>query len=134
MKETVWLSGLLAVGAALETLAGLGLLVSPSLLASLLFGAPLAEAGLVVARLAGGGLLALGMACGYARATPTARVSLGVAVALLAYNIVACVTLVLAQPISTNPALLLGASALHGLMAVGLLAALFVWNRHRAGT
>jgi hypothetical protein len=134
MKETVWLSGLLGVGAILETLAGLGLLVAPSLVVSLLLGAPLPETGLVLGRLAGGGLLALGIACGYARATPIARVSLGVAAALLTYNIVACVTLALAQPVSTNRALLLGASALHGMLAVGLLAALVVWNRSKAVT
>ena len=134
MKGTVWLSGLLGVGAVLETLAGLGLLVCPSLLVSLLLGSPLPETGLVVARIAGGGLLALGIACGYARATPTARVSLGVAGALLTYNIVACVTLALAQSVSTNRSLLLGASALHGMLAIGLLAALVVWNRHHAAT
>ena len=98
MKATAWLSGLLGLGAVLETLAGLSLLIAPSLLVSLLLGSPLPVTGLVIARIAGGGLLALGIACGYARATPIARVSLGVAAGLFTYNIVACATLVLAQP------------------------------------
>lgn len=134
MKAAVWLSALLGTGAVLETLAGLGLLVTPSLLVSLLLGLPLLETGLVLARLAGGGLLALGIACGYARATPIARASLGVAAALLIYNIVACVTLALAQPVSTHRTLLLGASALHGVLAAGLLAALAVWYRQKSAT
>ena len=131
MTEAVWLLRLLGLGAVLETLVGLGLVVSPSPLVSLLLGEPLSDTGLVVARLAGGGLLALGIACWYARATPIARAGIGVAVAFLAYNIVACVTLALAQPVSTNRVLLLGASALHGLLAIGLSAALVVGNRRR---
>jgi hypothetical protein len=131
MKETVWLLRLLGIGAVLETLAGLGLVVSPSPLVLLLLGAPLSDTGIVVARLAGGGLLALGIACWYARATPITRAGIGVAVAFLAYNIVACVTLALAQPVSTNRALLMGAAALHGLLAIGLSAALVVGNRSR---
>ena len=134
MKAAAWLKTLLSIGSVLEILAGLGLLITPSLLASLLLGSSLPVTGLVLARLGGGGLLALGVACGYARATPIARVSLGVAAALLIYNIIACVTLALAQPVSTHPTLLLGASALHGLLAVGLLAALVVWNRHRSAS
>ncbi len=126
MKAAAWLSALLGIGAVLETLAGLGLLVTPSLLVTLLLGPPLTETGLVLARLGGGGLLALGIACGYARATPIAPSSLGVAAGLLIYNIVACVTLALAQSVSTHRTLLLGASVLHGVLALGLLAALAV--------
>jgi hypothetical protein len=131
MKAAAWLVTLLSIGAALEILAGLGLLIAPSLLVWLLLGLPLPVTGLVLARLAGGGLLALGIACGCARATPIARLSIGVAAALLTYNIVACVALALAKPISTHPTLLLGASALHGLLAVGLLVTLVVWSRQR---
>jgi hypothetical protein len=82
MNETTWLSRLLVAGAVLEIAVGVGLLVAPSALASLLLGELLAGAGLVVARLAGGGLLALGVACWFARPTPIARAGLGVAVAL----------------------------------------------------
>ena len=123
MNEARWFSLLLATGAVLEIPVGLGLLVIPSALASLLLGAPLEGPGLVIARLAGGGLLGLGVACWFARSTPTVRASLGVAGALLVYNIVACVTLALVQPGSAGRALSLGAAVLHGLLAAGLLAA-----------
>ena len=131
MNETKWLSGLLGIGAVLETPVGLGLLISPSPLVLLLLGAPLSGAGLVAARLAGGGLLALGISCWFARVTPTARAGVGVAVAFLLYNIVACITLALATPVPTSRALPLVASAFHGLLAVGLLIVLFVRNRRR---
>jgi hypothetical protein len=124
MNEAKWLSRLLGIGAVLEIPVGLGLLVVPSPLASLLLGAPLSDSGLIVARLAGGGLLALGIACWFARSASTSRAGLGVAIGLLVYNIVACVTLVLAQPGTGSRALLLGVAALHGLLAAGLLGAL----------
>ena len=109
----------------LEVPVGLGLLIAPSALATLLLGAPLTGAGLVVARLAGGGLLALGIACWFARSTPTVPSSLGVAGALLIYNVIACITLSLALPPDPRShALTLGAAILHGLVAAGLLAAL----------
>ena len=124
MNRTKWLPLLLGIGAALEVPVGLGLLIAPSALATLLLGAPLSGAGLVVARLAGGGLFALGVACWFARSTPTLRASLGVAGALLIYNIVACITLVLAlTPGSESYALTLGAAILHGLLSAGLLGA-----------
>ena len=127
MNKTKWLSRLLVIGAVLEIPVGLGLLAMPSPLASLLLGAPLSGAGLVVARLAGGGLLALGIACWFARSTPTDRASLGVASALLTYNIVACVTLALAG----SRALTLGMAVLHGLLAAGLLGALVMRDPKR---
>ena|SRR5688572_1728410 len=125
MNKTRWLPLLLGIGAVLEIPVGLGLLIAPSALATLLLGAPLAGVGLVVARLAGGGLFALGVACWFARSTPALRASLGVAGALLIYNIVACVTLVLAlTPGSKSYALTLSVAILHGLLAAGLLGAL----------
>jgi hypothetical protein len=125
MNRTKSLSLLLGIGAAMEIPVGVGLLIAPSALATLLLGAPLSGAGLVVARLAGGGLLALGIACWFARSTPVATSSLGVAGALLIYNIVACVTLALALPPEPGSyALTLGATILHGLMAAALLASL----------
>jgi hypothetical protein len=129
MNENQWLSRLLAIGAVLEIPVGLGLLAIPSPLATVLLGAPLSGTGLVVARLAGGGLLALGIACWFARSTPTTQAGLGVAGGLLTYNIVACVTLVLASPGSGSGALTLGAAVVHGLLAAGLLVALLARDR-----
>ena len=79
MNGNVWLKRLLTVGAGLEGLAGLGLLVAPSALVALLLGSALEANGIVVARLAGGGLLGLGVACWSARNTPSAPAALGVA-------------------------------------------------------
>lgn len=134
MNENSWLSRLLGIGAVLEIPVGLGLLAIPSPLVSLLLGAPLSGTALVVARLAGGGLLALGIACWFARSTPTTRAGLGVAGALLTYNIVACVTLALAPPGPGSRTLSLGAAVLHGLLAAGLLGALVVRDRQRSAT
>jgi len=125
MDKTLWLARILSVGGVLETVVGLGLLVAPSALASLLLRAPLAGPGMVIARLAGGGLLALGIACWCARTTPAAPASLGVSWAFLAYNVVACVTLAWARPALADggfPAL--GASVLHGVLGAALLGAL----------
>lgn len=129
MTATRLLSGLLGVGALLEIPFGLGLIAIPSALTALILGAPLVGVGLIVARLAGGGLLALGIACWFARPTPASHPSVGVAIGLLIYNVVACVTLVLALPGIGNQALALGAAVLHGLLGAGLAGALVVVNR-----
>jgi hypothetical protein len=131
MNATIWLSRLLAIGALLEIPVGLALLVIPSPLSTLLLGGPLSGTGLIVARLGGGGLLALGIACWFARSTPTVRAGLGVAASLLTYNVIACLTLVLVPPGPGSRALLLGVAFLHGLLAAGLLGALVVAARQR---
>jgi hypothetical protein len=131
VNRSMWLSRLLGLGALLEIPVGLALLIVPSQLVSLLLGASLSVAGLVVARLAGGGLLALGIACWFARSTPTAKAGLGVSAALLIYNIVACVTLILAPPGAGERPLLLATAVLHGLVAAGLLGALVMRDRQR---
>ena len=84
MNESVWLGHILGVGGVLEAGVGVGLLLAPSALASILLRSPLAEAGVTVARLAGGGLLALGIACWSARETPADPVAIGVAWGFLA--------------------------------------------------
>ncbi len=125
MRQTVWLARILGIGALLETGAGLGLLVVPSALASLLFGSPLQGSGLIVARLAGGGLLSLGIACWFARGTPGTPAGLGVSRAFLVYNLVASATLVWARlALGSGGFLVLFAAALHGALGAALLAAL----------
>lgn len=54
---------LLAVAAAGEALTGLALLASPSIVVRLLFGAEVAGAGILMSRVAGRGLIGLGVAC-----------------------------------------------------------------------
>jgi hypothetical protein len=125
MKKTVWLANILTIGSVLETGVGLALLVDPSALASLLLQSPLGGPGVVIARLAGGGLLALGIACWYARGAPLTPAGLGVSRAFLAYNLVACAILALARPPFPGGLVALGASVFHGLLAAALLTVLF---------
>lgn len=127
MNGTIWLTRLLALGGILETGMGLGLLVAPSAVADLLLRSPLSGPGVVVGRIAGGGLLALGIACWRARAAPLSPAGVGVAWGFLAYNLVACVVLTRAgvAPECGGP-LPLAAAGLHGALGAALLAALFL--------
>jgi uncharacterized membrane protein (DUF4010 family) len=124
MNRTLWLSRLLATCGVLESLVGVGLLVVPAVIVSLLVDAQLTDAGLFVARLAGGALLALGIACWFSRTAASSPAGRGVAGALLVYNIIACVLLGLVRLAPNTPILQLAAAALHGLLAAGLLIAL----------
>lgn len=133
MNRPLALARLLGIGAVLESVVGLGLLIAPSGLASFLLGAPLEGPGIVIARIAGGGLLSLGISCWFARKTPTATASRGVGWALLGYNVIACVTMGLAffPPVSGG-AMVLGVSVPHGLLSVALMGALL--GRERPGS
>lgn len=125
MTTSAVLGRILTAGAVLEAAVGLGLLVAPSTLAELLLRAPLDGFGLALARVGGGGLLALGIACWFARGTPSTAAGMGVARAFLAYNVVACGVLIQAYPPLPGGLAALSAAVLHGLLAVALLAALF---------
>lgn len=125
MSTTAWLARLLSVGGVLETLAGAALLIDPARVASLLLGASLQGPAITIARLGGGGLLALGIACWCARTTPAAPASIGVGWGFLAYNLVACATLASFTLTTTSGSLpALGAAVLHGVLGATLLWAL----------
>ncbi len=125
MNKPIWLARLLSFGALLETIAGLVLLADPSGVASVLLRSPLEGPRVVIGRITGGGLLALGIACWRARETPSASASLGVSWILLAYNVVACITLAWAgPPLASGGLPALAASFLHGVLGMALLAAL----------
>jgi hypothetical protein len=82
------MKSLLVVTALIEAVAGVALTVSPAPPVSLLLGAALDTAGgLVVARVAGGALLALGLACWLARAGGQDRAARGIVAAMLLYNV-----------------------------------------------
>ncbi len=125
MSKPVWLARLLSVGGVLETVAGLGLIVDPAGGASALFRSSMEGPGVAIGRIGGAGLLSLGIACWFARKTPTAPASVGVAWAYLAYNVVTCATLAwagVALGAGSLPAL--GASVLHGVLGAAVLGAL----------
>jgi len=125
MDKPRWLTRLLSIAGVLESVVALGLLVDSPGVASILLKAQLEAPGEVIGRIAGGGLLSLSIACWCARNTPVAPASLGVAWALLAYNVVACVTLAWAGIAMANAGIpALSASVLHGLFGAALLVTL----------
>jgi hypothetical protein len=105
-----------------EALVGVALALFPSLLISLLLGSPLdAPAGIVVARMAGSALLALGIACWLARNNSESRVAAGLILALLFYD-AAVVVIFLCARLGSG----LGGIALWP--AVALHSGLAVWS------
>ena len=131
MTKPTWLARLLGLGGVLETVAGLGLIVDPAGGASALLGSSMEGPGIVIGRIGGGGLLALGIACWLARKTPEAPASVGVAWAYLAYNVVTCITLAWASVALGGDSLpAVGAAVLHGVVGAALLIAL---HRHGPG-
>ena len=117
---------LLTVTALLEAGAGLALLGIPSAMATLLLGAPLeTPASLTVARVGGGGLLALAIACWMARDDSQSRAARGLFVAMLVYNLAAVATLAFASiALKLRGAGLWPAVILHAIMGVWCVACL----------
>ena len=79
---------LLALGAIIEAVTGLALIFQPALVVQLLLGEGLSPAGLALGRVAGFGLLSLGLAC-----WPRAGAALSALLAMLTYNLLATVYL-----------------------------------------
>lgn len=94
--------------ALMEVGIGVALLLSPSLVAALILGGSLdGPAALVVARLAGAALLAIGVTCWLARDEGPSRATRALLAALLLYNVAAA-------------AVLAHAGAVLGLSGIGL--------------
>lgn len=117
------------VSAVIELGAGLVLLCFPSATAVLLIGAPLeTAAALTAARVGGAGLLALGVACWFARNDAQSHAARGLVVALLLYDLAAVAVLAYAgfgfglHGVGLWPAVIL-----HAAMAVWCIACL--WRR-----
>jgi len=100
--------------------------VLPSLVVSLLLGTSLdAPAALVVARVGGAALLAIGVACWLARNDQQSRAATGLVAALLLYNIAAVAVLIYAGTgLSLSGIGLWPAVVLHAALAIWCVACL----------
>jgi hypothetical protein len=79
---------LLTLTAIIEAATGLGLIVAPSIVVLLLLGSPLdTSAAVMLGRVAGTALLALGVACWLARDDTQSRAARGLVVTILLYNV-----------------------------------------------
>ena len=110
--------------AAIEIVTGLGLIVSPPILAWLLLGSVLdAPPAIIIARIGGVALLSLGAACWFASQDENSRAAAGVMAAMVLYNCGATILLAyagIAQGLSGLglwPAVLV-----HTVLAVGSIA------------
>src|SRR5438093_9775946 len=91
------MSRLLKLTAIIEAATGLGLMAVPSVVARLLLGSPLdTSAAVMLGRIAGAALLALGVACWLVRDDTQSRAARGLVVAMLIYNIAATAVLAFA--------------------------------------
>jgi hypothetical protein len=105
----------LAVTAAIEAAAGLGLLALPAVAVNLLLGAEISGAAVPVGRVAGVALLALGLACWLARRHAVSALTS----AMLLYNCGVAVVLAMAGVVSGMTGVLLWpAVVLHAAMAI----------------
>ena len=77
---------LLAIAAVMETLAGLGLMLTPDATMQLLFGGRPDGVGMMMGRVAGVALLAIGVACWGARADSGGAARVGTVWAITLYN------------------------------------------------
>jgi len=125
---------LFATMAAVEIATGAGLLAAPGFVATLLLGAPLdTSASQVVGRVAGAGLLALGVACWLARADGAERAGRVVCPAMLVYNGAGAAVLTYAGArLGLEGLLLWPAVVLHAALAVWCAASLRPLARERS--
>ena len=114
MKPLLKLTGII------ETATGIGLVAVPSVVVRLLLGSPLdTSAAVMLARVAGAALLALGVACWLARDDTQSRATRGLVVAMLIYNIAATALLAFAGiGLGLHGIALWPAVVLHAAMAI----------------
>ena len=122
---------LLSVTAIVEAVAGVTLLLIPTVAASALLGASLdTPGGLVTARIAGASLIALAVACWRARNGERGSPATGVVQAMLFYNFVAAMVLVYAGiRLELRSALLWPAIVLHLVLGVWCLTNIWFTRR-----
>ena len=122
---------LLIIAAVIEAVAGLALLLIPTLAVSALLGAPLDTAtGLIAARIAGAALAALAIACWQARNGERGSPATGVLEAMSFYNFAAGMVLVYAGiRLDLRSALLWSAIVLHFCLGVWCVSKLWFSRR-----
>jgi len=120
------MKSLLIVTGAIEAATGLALFGLPSLAVSLLLGGSLeAPAALVLARVTGAALFALGVACLLARNDSKSGAAAGVVTAMLLYNVAAASVLVYASVgVGLSGIGLWPAFLLHAALAIWCIACL----------
>jgi hypothetical protein len=119
---------LFVVTAIVELGAGAALLATPSMLSALLLGPPLEGPGLVMARVAGAALAALGTICALARRDEHSAATKAIIVGLTVYNVVVALLLVLAA-VTTG---LMGPLLWPTVVAHAVLTGLCIGARRRA--
>lgn len=122
---------LLIIAAAIEALAGVGLLLIPTVAVSALLGSPLdTPTGLVAARIAGAALGGLAIACWQARNGERGSPATGVIEAMTFYNFAAAIVLVYAGTrLELRSRLLWPAIVLH--LGLGAWCVLQLWFTRR---
>jgi len=121
---------LLTLCGGLEILAGLPALISPATVVSLLLGSSLDSIGVVLARLFGAGVFALGLACLKARDDVRSPAGLAVSIGITAYNLLAAVVLLWTAAGSGLGGLLLwGAGIAHAALGALFVSAIVTSKR-----
>ena len=117
---------LLKLTSIIEAATGLGLMAVPSVVARLLLGSPLeTSAAVMLGRVAGAALLALGVACWLAHDDTRSRAARGLVAAMLLYNIAVATLLAFAGiGLGLHGAALWPAVVLHAAMAIWCIACL----------
>jgi|SRR5208282_3605571 len=123
---------LLALTAVGEAVTGLALLTYPPIVVRLLFGAEIAGVGVVMSRVAGAALLAIGVACWLARNDPGRATQPGLLIGVLIYDLAAAALLAHAGLFLDVAGIALWpAVVLHAALATWCV--VYIWDRPRAG-
>jgi hypothetical protein len=116
---------LLVATAVIEVGTGLALLIAPVITVHLLLGAEISGAAIAIARVTAAALLALGVACWFARVDVQSRAARGLVGAILIYDLGAVLALGTAGiQLPTAGIMLWMAVALHAAMAIWCVALL----------
>jgi len=123
-------SKIFTVTAIVESLTGLALLAAPALVTRILLGTDITmPVEFTLARVAGSGILALGVACWLARNDQESRAAMALLSGMLVYNISTLVTLAYFGIVSETTVALIAALIAHFFLAAGCILSLRNFNR-----